>query len=40
MGTCAMKPRARGGVVDSRLNVYGMSSLKVAGQYIFASTLS
>ncbi|KAF9489441.1 alcohol oxidase [Pleurotus eryngii] len=30
MGTCAMKPRDRGGVVDSRLNVYGMSNLKVA----------
>ena len=25
-----MKPRARGGVVDSRLNVYGVKGLKVA----------
>lgn len=29
-GTCAMKPRERGGVVDSRLNVYGTQNLKVA----------
>lgn len=25
-----MKPRERGGVVDSRLNVYGVQGLKVA----------
>jgi alcohol oxidase len=25
-----MKPRSRGGVVDSRLNVYGAQGLKVA----------
>lgn len=25
-----MKPRERGGVVDSRLNVYGIQNLKVA----------
>ncbi|KAE9398123.1 alcohol oxidase [Gymnopus androsaceus JB14] len=30
LGTCAMKPRAAGGVVDSRLNVYGVYNLKVA----------
>ncbi|KAI0294579.1 alcohol oxidase [Russula brevipes] len=30
LGTCAMKPRSRGGVVDSRLNVYGVQGLKVA----------
>ncbi|KAK7688538.1 hypothetical protein QCA50_008076 [Cerrena zonata] len=30
IGTCAMKPRAEGGVVDSRLNVYGVRNLKVA----------
>ncbi|TFK69859.1 alcohol oxidase [Pluteus cervinus] len=30
MGTCAMKPREQGGVVDSRLNVYGIQGLKVA----------
>ncbi|KAI0829921.1 alcohol oxidase-like protein [Trametes gibbosa] len=29
-GTCAMKPREQGGVVDSRLNVYGVRGLKVA----------
>jgi hypothetical protein len=26
-----MKPRDQGGVVDSRLNVYGVQNLKVAG---------
>ncbi|KAJ3759602.1 GMC oxidoreductase-domain-containing protein [Lentinula raphanica] len=30
LGTCAMKPREAGGVVDSRLNVYGVVNLKVA----------
>jgi hypothetical protein len=30
-GTCAMKPRDQGGVVDERLNVYGIKNLKVAG---------
>ena len=25
-----MKPREKGGVVDSRLNVYGVSGLKIA----------
>ncbi|TCD60536.1 hypothetical protein EIP91_009922 [Steccherinum ochraceum] len=29
-GTCAMIPRAQRGVVDSRLNVYGVKGLKVA----------
>ncbi|KAF8343468.1 GMC oxidoreductase-domain-containing protein, partial [Amanita rubescens] len=29
-GTCAMKPREEGGVVDLRLNVYGTQCLKVA----------
>lgn len=33
MGTCAMKPRDQGGVVDPRLNVYGTQNLKVAGKY-------
>lgn len=32
-GTCAMKPREKGGVVDERLNVYGVENLKVAGKY-------
>jgi len=30
IGTCAMKPREQGGVVDPRLNVYGVQNLKVA----------
>jgi alcohol oxidase len=30
LGTCAMKPRQRGGVLDPRLNVYGVRGLKVA----------
>ena len=30
LGTCAMKPRSEGGVVDSKLNVYGVENLKVA----------
>ena len=28
LGTCAMKPREQGGVVDPRLNVYGTTNLK------------
>jgi alcohol oxidase len=28
-----MKPREEGGVVNSRLNVYGVEGLKVAGAY-------
>ena len=28
LGTCAMKPREQGGVVDKRLNVYGTENLK------------
>ncbi|KAG6879088.1 hypothetical protein C0992_005233 [Termitomyces sp. T32_za158] len=31
IGTCAMKAREKGGVVDARLNVYGVQNLKVAG---------
>ncbi|KAG9316083.1 hypothetical protein JVU11DRAFT_3754 [Chiua virens] len=30
LGTCAMKPQQQGGVVDERLNVYGVKGLKVA----------
>lgn len=30
LGTCAMRPRQEGGVVDARLNVYGTQGLKVA----------
>ncbi len=29
LGTCAMKPRDRGGVVDKELNVYGTEGLEV-----------
>ncbi|KAL8280693.1 hypothetical protein RQP46_007016 [Phenoliferia psychrophenolica] len=32
MATCPMKPRAEGGVVDARLNVYGTTGLKLAGK--------
>ena len=28
-----MKPREQGGVVDDRLNVYGVQGLKIAGKY-------
>ena len=28
LGTCAMKPREQGGVLDARLNVYGTQNLK------------
>ncbi|KAG0708307.1 GMC oxidoreductase-domain-containing protein [Suillus ampliporus] len=34
LGTCAMKPEADQGVVDTRLNVYGVSNLKVADMSI------
>ncbi|EIM87866.1 alcohol oxidase-like protein [Stereum hirsutum FP-91666 SS1] len=34
LGTCSMKPRAKGGVVDSRLNVYGVQGLKVCDMSI------
>ncbi|KAJ7045930.1 GMC oxidoreductase-domain-containing protein [Mycena alexandri] len=30
LGTCAMKPLEKGGVVDSNLNVYGVKNLKIA----------
>ena len=30
-----MKPREQGGVVDERLNVYGVQNLKIAGSYNF-----
>lgn len=32
-----MKPRQQGGVVDSRLNVYGVRGLKVAGESHYIS---
>ncbi|KAH9959185.1 alcohol oxidase-like protein [Russula dissimulans] len=40
LGTCAMKPRSRGGVVDSRLNVYGVKGLKVADLSVGPSNVS
>ena len=40
VGTCAMKPRDKGGVVDERLNVYGVQGLKVAGTRILISFYS
>ena len=30
LGTCAMRPKEKGGVVDADLNVYGVQGLKVA----------
>lgn len=35
MGTCAMKPRENGGVVDRDLNVYGVEGLKIVGKLQF-----
>lgn len=35
VGTCAMLPAARGGVVDSRLKVYGTSNLRVVDASVF-----
>ena len=32
IGTCSMKPREKGGVVDGKLNVHGLKGLKVAGE--------
>ncbi|KAJ6512998.1 GMC oxidoreductase-domain-containing protein [Mycena sanguinolenta] len=39
LGTCAMKPRDQNGVVDSRLNVYGVQNLKVADLSIAPSNV-
>ncbi|KAG2153874.1 GMC oxidoreductase-domain-containing protein [Suillus clintonianus] len=39
LGTCAMKPEADQGVVDARLNVYGVSNLKVADLSISPSNV-
>lgn len=32
LGTCSMRRREKGGVVNERLDVYGVQGLKVAGQ--------
>ncbi|KAF8262154.1 hypothetical protein EI94DRAFT_731781 [Lactarius quietus] len=40
LGTCAMKPRDQGGVVDARLNVYGVRGLKVADMSIAPGNVS
>ncbi|KAF8262167.1 alcohol oxidase-like protein [Lactarius quietus] len=40
LGTCAMKPRDMGGVVDAKLNVYGVSGLKVADLSIAPANVS
>ncbi|KAF9004053.1 GMC oxidoreductase-domain-containing protein [Cyathus striatus] len=39
MGTCAMKAREQDGVVDNRLNVYGVSCLKVVDCSIIPSNV-
>ncbi|KAL4253793.1 GMC oxidoreductase family protein [Abortiporus biennis] len=40
LGTCSMKPREDGGVVDRHLNVYGVLGLKVADVSIAPSNVS
>ena len=40
LGTCAMKPREQGGVVDAKLNVYGVDRLKVADMSIAPGNVS
>ncbi len=39
VGTCAMKPFDQGGVVDSKLNLYGVKKLKVADLSIAPSNV-
>ncbi|KAK0497831.1 GMC oxidoreductase-domain-containing protein [Armillaria luteobubalina] len=40
LGTCPMKPRERGGVVDTDLNVYGVTGLKIADLSIAPSNVN
>ncbi|KAN0140561.1 GMC oxidoreductase domain containing protein, partial [Lactarius tabidus] len=40
LGTCDMKPREQGGVVDAKLNVYGVRGLKVADLSIAPGNVS
>ncbi|KAF8905672.1 GMC oxidoreductase-domain-containing protein, partial [Mucidula mucida] len=40
LGTCSMKPREDGGVVDSHLNVYGVKNLKVTDISICPSNVA
>ncbi|KAJ7039912.1 GMC oxidoreductase-domain-containing protein [Mycena alexandri] len=40
VGTCAMKPFDKGGVVDSKLNVYGVKKLKVVDLSIAPSNVN
>lgn len=40
IGTCAMMPKENGGVVDSRLRVYGVKGLRVVDASIIPSTIS
>ncbi|EEH03136.1 alcohol oxidase [Histoplasma capsulatum G186AR] len=40
LGTCAMKPRENGGVVDKDLNVYGVKNLKVIDLSICPSNVA
>lgn len=37
ISTCQMKPREAGGVVDARLNVYGVQGLRIAGKFLRGS---
>ncbi|KAJ7273128.1 GMC oxidoreductase-domain-containing protein [Mycena rebaudengoi] len=39
LGTCAMKPQAQRGVVDAKLNVYGVQNLKIADLSICPSNV-
>ena len=34
-GTCAMRPRDKGGVVDSKLSVYGVQNLRIVDPSVF-----